>query len=125
MTTELVVDASAIAAMLFDEPERDEVRVHTKGAVLHAPNLIQSELANVCAKKARRDPINRDRYVLALCALPAFDIRLHPIEVPVVAALAIGRNISGYDASYYWLAREQGLGLVTLDARLKATFAAP
>lgn len=125
MKSHLVVDACAIAAMLFDEPARDTIRSRIRGAVLHAPRLIEFELANVCSKKARRDPINRDRYILALGVLPAFDLQLQDVDIPVVAALAVGRNISAYDAAYYWLAKTRDLALVTLDARLQASFDAP
>jgi uncharacterized protein with PIN domain len=43
-----VVDASALAALLFGEPEADLVAGQLDGARLVAPSLLAFELANVC-----------------------------------------------------------------------------
>lgn len=116
--TDKVVDASAAAAILFDELAREVVQPRLKGVALHAPYLLQSELANVCVKKMRSDPDSADRYSLALAMIDGMNIQLHEIEPRDVAALARGLNLSAYDASYLWLARELGAELVTLDQRL-------
>jgi uncharacterized protein with PIN domain len=44
-----VVDASALAALLFGEPEGEAVAAQLDGARLVAPCLLGFELANVCA----------------------------------------------------------------------------
>ncbi|MGA9795644.1 MAG: type II toxin-antitoxin system VapC family toxin [Rhizomicrobium sp.] len=119
MTTDKVVDASAIAAILFDEAERDLVVVRIEAFTLHAPFLLEHEIANVCIKKMKRLPAEADRYILAANSLRHFDIRFHRIATPAVAILALRSGLSAYDASYLWLARELGAELVTLDKRLE------
>jgi predicted nucleic acid-binding protein len=51
-----VIGASALAALLFGEPEAEAVAHLLGGARLVAPNLIGFELANVCLIKAKRHP---------------------------------------------------------------------
>ncbi len=52
----VVVDASALAALLFGEPDADRVAERLGGAALFSPSLIRYELASVCRKKMRRYP---------------------------------------------------------------------
>jgi hypothetical protein len=48
VTAVKVVDASALAALLFGEPEAEDVVRRLDGARLGAPGLLVFELANVC-----------------------------------------------------------------------------
>jgi uncharacterized protein with PIN domain len=50
-----VVDASAVAAVLFDEPEAAPVIAGASGPLL-APGLLRYEMANVCEFKLRKHP---------------------------------------------------------------------
>jgi len=63
-----VVDASALAALLFGEPEAEAVADRLEGSSLFAPTLLGYEIASVCLKKLRRDPIRRD-VLLALSTI--------------------------------------------------------
>ena len=54
--TRVVVDASALAAIAFNEPGADEVARRLEGASVSAPLLLKFELANVAWKKIRRQP---------------------------------------------------------------------
>ncbi len=69
MTDAKVVDASALAALLFGELEADLVAAQLDGARLVAPSLLAFELANVCLVKCRRHPDQRE------ALLAAFDLR--------------------------------------------------
>jgi len=51
-----VVDASALAALLFGEPEAEKVASRLEKSRLVAPALLGFEIASVCLKKLRRDP---------------------------------------------------------------------
>lgn len=46
-----VVDASAIAALVFGEAEGEEIASQLQGVSLAAPDLLKYELANTCLKK--------------------------------------------------------------------------
>jgi predicted nucleic acid-binding protein len=113
-----VVDASAIAALLFGEPDGPTVVARLSDARLVAPALLGHELANVCLMKSRRAP---DQAV-ALAAAFQLRTRLGIEEVAVdhdrALALAVSTGLTAYDASYLWLARELSAELVTLDRQL-------
>lgn len=113
-----VVDASALGAILFAEPEADEVADRLDEVVLIAPALLRFELANVCWKKIRRHPEKRAALVAAHGLLEQME--LHEVEVRFgeVLELAATEGVTAYDASYLWLARTLGLELVTLDRGL-------
>ena len=114
----LVVDASAIAAVLYDEPEGPTIRAHVRGDTMIAPSLIDYELANVGLKKIRRAPETAAVILAMLNGLDMLAIRRVATPATEVAALAIKTGLSAYDAAYLWLALSQNVELVTLDRRL-------
>ena len=116
-----VVDASAVAAILFDEPESERVVDRLGDGRLVAPALLDFELASICLKKTRLHPERRDRYRLALALRWHMPIEILPVDHREVVGLAETSGLSAYDASYLWLARRLNGGLVTLDRRLAAT----
>ena len=113
-----VVDASALAALLFGEPEAEAVAERLGDARLVAPALLGFELANICLIKSRRHPDQRP----ALTAAFRLRDRLAVDEVAVdhdgALELAATTGLTAYDASYLWLARQLGADLVTLDRQL-------
>jgi predicted nucleic acid-binding protein len=60
MTPVKVVDASALAAIIFGENAADAVSDRLEAGRLLAPRLIDYEMANICITKLRRDTSQRD-----------------------------------------------------------------
>lgn len=118
-----VVDASAIAALLFGEPEATEVAVQLRGGKLAAPTLLPFEIASVCLKKLTRHPDQREALLIGLQLFTRLDIATHHVELPETVELARHVGLSAYDASYLWLARRLPAELVTLDKRLARAWA--
>jgi predicted nucleic acid-binding protein len=114
----LVVDASAIAAVLFAEANGDTIRAHVHGESLLAPHLIDYELANICWKRIRREPLAGSSMLTMLAGLTTLDIRRMEVPAVEVATLAAQTGLTAYDASYLWLAMSRDLELVTLDNQL-------
>jgi len=119
-----VIDASAVAAVIFAEAGGEAVAERIIGAPLAAPALVEFELANVCVSKCRRAPSERDALVASLALRNRLDIELCAVDIDGVTALALETGLTAYDASYLWLARHLGAGLVTLDGALAQAFAA-
>lgn len=113
----LVVDCSVLVAVLFEEEAADDARHILAGKTLHAPVLLESEIANVAVKKKRRG----SPQALIDDALSDYVrqvIELHRTDVQAQYALAIRYQLSAYDAAYLWLAGVLQAPLATFDAKL-------
>jgi predicted nucleic acid-binding protein len=121
----VVVDASAIGAIAFGEPDAPTIRAHLAGETLLAPALIDYELMNIAVKKARKRPETAGQLAVGLAA--ALTLPLSRVAVPglEVLALAAETGLTAYDASYLWLARSRDVELVTLNKTLGRLAADP
>lgn len=116
-----VIDASALAAVMFDEPEAEPVIASISGRLV-APTLIRYEIASVCTTKLIRYP-QLKRYTLARYRLlDRLELETAEPAWHALPALAERWAISTYDAAYLQIALQRGAFLVTLDARLAAAF---
>ena len=113
-----VVDASALAALLFGEPEADAVAEQLGDARLVAPALLGFELANICLIKAGRHPEQRTALTAAFQLRDQFAVEEVAVDHDGARELAATTGLTSYDASYLWLARRLGAELVTLDQQL-------
>jgi len=120
--TPVVIDASALAALLFQEPGFERVATRLRAAAVHAPVLLKFELTNVALMKARRTPGLAPALftMLAESIGQRSDILWHDVDAVDVALVAKATGLSAYDASYLWLAGALGADLVTLDKKLAA-----
>ena len=114
----VVVDASAIAAVVFEESDGATVRAHLQDDTLLAPQVIDYELVNVGLSKIRRGLGNELLIRTMMRTVPLLDIHRLPVPMDEVATLALRTGLSGYDASYLWLALNRDVELVTLDREL-------
>lgn len=124
MPVKIVVDASALAAVLFGEPEASKVAERLGDSALLAPTLFSYEIANICWKKLRRHPEKRAALLEAFSLLGRMEIEEVEVSIPEALLLADRENLTVYDASYLWMSRKLGLELITLDVKLEAAFAA-
>ena len=120
-----VLDSSAALALTLEEPDAAAAarliafQVSKKGRLV-APWLFDAECAGGLVKAVRRRRLNADRALddlLDLLDLPIERLEASGIEVEALL-LALEHGISSYDAIYVALAAEEGLPLVTADARL-------
>jgi predicted nucleic acid-binding protein len=118
--TPVVVDASALAALVFQEPGFERVAERLEHANVCAPTLLKFELANVAATKARREPKNAAKIVAALAVAldDRSDINWYDVNASDVALIAVATGTTAYDASYLCLAGSLGGDLITLDKGL-------
>jgi predicted nucleic acid-binding protein len=113
-----VVDASAIAALLFGEPEAEAMAARLTGTRLAGPALLDFELANICLTKMRRHADDRPALLKAFRLRERLQIDIVAVDHGEIVTLAEASGLTAYDASYLWLARRLGAELVTLDRKL-------
>jgi predicted nucleic acid-binding protein len=122
----VVADASALAAVTFQEPGLEDVKLRLRGAEVFAPRILQFELANVAWKRIQRRPGDALVTLTLLQAAlgEAGGIQWMDVNMTDVVLIAEATGLTAYDASYLWLAGSLGADLVTLDKRLDAAGAA-
>ena len=120
MTAVKVVDASAVAALVFGEPAGGGIVTWLGDSQLVAPSLLPYELANICLKKKRRHPHLATALDQALARAFQMNIALLDVDHDAAVRLAERHSLSADDASYLWLSHHLTAALVTLDQRLAA-----
>jgi len=114
----LVADASVIAAALFGEPGHAEVLALLRGRSLHAPHLLDYEIASVGLKKLRRETVSKETVTAALHQYGRLHIERHAVDAQSVASVAERHGLTAYDAAYLCVAEQLEAPLATLDERL-------
>ena len=113
-----IIDASALGALVFGEPQAAEIaRVLTETPIV-APALLWFELASICLKKIKAHPQRTDQILNAFTLSHRLPIEIIAIEHSEVIGLAGDTGLSTYDASYLWLVDSLGGELVTLDRKM-------
>ncbi len=118
----IVIDASALAAVLFAEDEAPMVLPQIAGCALVAPVLILTEIASIAVKKVRRLGMAQSVVSAAVAGLADWQLTLVEIAPDTAFSAAMQTGLSAYDASYFSLARQFETRLVTLDAALARAF---
>ncbi len=111
----IVVDASAaVAALLNAGPARTAL----SDEAVHAPHLIDSEVAQALRRLVLRRSLGADDGWAALDSWRRLGILRHPVGGLLDRVWELRENVSAYDASYLALAEALDCGLLTADARL-------
>lgn len=116
----IVVDASAVIEILLRAPATDalEARLFAPGETLHAPHLIDLEVAQVLRRHVLAGQFSADRGTAALAAWLGFRVRRHDHHALVPRIWALRETMTAYDAAYVALAEALDAPLVTTDTKL-------
>ena len=118
----IVVDASAVIEVLLRTPaaEAVEARLFTRRQTLHAPHLLDVEVAQVVRRYAAAGEIGPERGRAALADLGDFPLRRYPHDFLLPRVWELRANCTAYDAVYVALAEALDAPLLTRDRRLAA-----
>jgi predicted nucleic acid-binding protein len=117
----IVIDASALVELLVGGTPRAAllaVRVGIVGESLHAPHLIDLEVASVLRSLEARKAVSTAVATRAIVDLVALDLRRYAHDTLVPRAWQLRGHLSSYDAAYVALAEILAAPLVTCDRRL-------
>jgi predicted nucleic acid-binding protein len=119
----LVLDASAAVDWLLQTPagERLERRIYARNETLHAPHLLDVEVAQVLRRLVRQKVITAQRATEAVHDLLDLRINRYPPAALLIQIWRLRDNYSAYDAAYLALAKELGAVLLTRDSGLAAS----
>ena len=118
---DIVIDTSALIAVIVDEPERDKVIELTTGNTLIGPGSIPWEIGNAFSAMFKRDRLGLEEAKRGLEIFKSIPLRY--IEPDFVNAVSISKQTKmyAYDAYFLDCALKQKAPLLTLDSRLKET----
>jgi predicted nucleic acid-binding protein len=118
----IVVDASALLeALLRTSAARAvEERLFEPQQTLHAPHLLDIEVAQVIRRYAAKGEIDGERGRAALADLADFPFRRYPHDFLLPRVWDLRNNLTAYDAVYVALAEALDAPLLTCDRRLAA-----
>ena len=119
----MVIDTSALLAVLLEEPERPALIAATRGVVLFAPSSLPWEVGNALVAATRRRRLTPAEAQRAWTAYERVPLRLVDVDMPRAVALALDLGLYAYDAYMLEVARQRGLPLLTLDRTLRAAAA--
>lgn len=116
----MIIDTSALLAVLLEEPERPALIAVTTGVVLFAPTSLPWEVGNALVAATRRRRLTLAEAQRAWAGYEAIPLRLVDVDIGRAIASAVDLGLYAYDAYMLELARQRGLPLLTLDKKLGA-----
>jgi predicted nucleic acid-binding protein len=116
----IVLDASAAVDWLLQNAagRRIEQRIFAHRESLHAPHLLDLEVAQVLRRLARQGVVARSRADEAIRDLLDLRVTRYPHSILLSRIWQLRHNYSAYDAAYIALAESLRAPLITRDARL-------
>jgi predicted nucleic acid-binding protein len=116
----IVVDASAVLEVLLRTRAAPavETRLFERAETLHAPHLIDVEVAQVMRRYATKGDVDAARGRAALEDLADFPLHRYPHDILLARVWDLRKNLTAYDAVYVALAEALDAPLITRDRRL-------
>lgn len=116
----IVVDASALLEVLLNTPASSRIAERLFGGnnTLHAPHLLDLEVAQVLRRYTLSGEMNAARGEQALEDLADLPLNRYPHDVFLFRIWVLRRNLTAYDAAYVALAEALDVPLVTRDTAL-------
>jgi predicted nucleic acid-binding protein len=116
----IVLDASAVLEVLLRTPagRRIEERMFAPGETLHAPHLLDVEIAHVLRRYVLRRELSSVQASARLELFAQFPIRRYAHEPLLARMWTLRANLTAYAAAYVALAEGLRASLVTRDERI-------
>jgi predicted nucleic acid-binding protein len=116
---EIVIDTSAILAVIAEQPEKPDLVRLTRGATLLAPASVHWEIGNAMSAMFKRKAIGIKDAVRLLEAYAAIPIRVAQVGLKQAVELSAKWNVCAYDAYILACAINERAPLLTLDGGLR------
>ncbi|GHU71982.1 twitching motility protein PilT [Spirochaetia bacterium] len=115
---DVLLDASAIMAIILNEPNRDIVVNLTRESTLLSPEMISFEIGNALVSLFKRHKINEMEVLKAYEDFTKIPIRALKVDMGKALKISCKYNIYAYDAYYLETACRLKLPLITFDGNM-------
>ena len=119
MPANIVIDTSAILAVLLDEPEKQAVVEATMGSVVCAPASLRWGVGNAATAGVKRRRLTTERARQLVTDFEQVTIRELAIDILRAVDLGLELGIYAYDAYILEAARSSGFPLLALDGPIR------
>lgn len=117
---DIVIDTSAVIAVIANEPEKPAIVEHTLGANLIAPASVHWEVGNAFSAMFKRRRISLSQAKEAIKSYERIVFRFIDVDLGQSLELSDRLNMYGYDAYVLACALNMRSPLLTLDKKLAA-----
>jgi predicted nucleic acid-binding protein len=116
---DVVIDTSALVAVIVGEPERDRIVELTAGNTLIGPGSIPWEVANAFSAMLKQDRLTLDEAQKGLAIFESIPVQYAKPDFAHALVLAYQTKMCAYDAYFLDCAVRHNAPLLTLDRKLK------
>lgn len=114
----ILVDASAVLAVILEEPEKGAILEATAGSEAKAPGCLRWEIGNAFSAMVKRGRLAEHESLAALRIFETIPVQEVDVDMESALALALKHQIYAYDAYYLMAAKNHRVALLTLDSRM-------
>ncbi len=114
----IVIDTSAIIAVITNEPQKARLIQQTQGAILISPRSVEWEIGNAFSAMLKRKRITLEQAISAVSVFRQIPVRFVDVELDEAIKIAAELNIYAYDAYLIRCAQKHKSSLLTLDSGL-------
>jgi len=118
---DIVIDTSALIAVIVNEPERNKIIELTKGNTLIGPGSIPWEIGNAFSAIFKRNRLDLEEAKRGLEIFKNIPIRYIDPDFANAVSISKQSDMYAYDAYFLDCALRQKAPILTLDSRLKKT----
>jgi len=115
----ILLDASAIMAIILNETNRDTVIMLTRNTTLLSAEVISFEVGNALVNLYRKQKIAENELLEAYRNFTLIPIRNIKIDIEKALEIACINKIYAYDAYYLEIASRLKIPLITFDETMK------
>ena len=116
---DILLDASAVMAIILNEPNRDKVIKLTENSMLISCEVISFEVGNALVNLYRKQKITFNGVLEAYRTFELIPFRIVRVNMENALKIACNHKIYAYDAYYLEIANRLKMPLITFDTQMK------
>ena len=116
---DVVIDTSALVAVIVGEPEREGIIQATTGHTLIGPGAIPWEVGNAFSAMFKKDRLSLEEALKGWAIFMSIPLRYVEPDIEMALEISKKANLYAYDAYFLVCAIRHKTPLLTLDRKLK------